>query len=109
MPHTATADPGAVRDPDQVVLSEGAETFDSGNMFTGDEFRHTFTVPGVAACGSDDSPTDVQSGIVEIEMFETSFSPSNVTIERPWRVTSEENEFLRTRLGGSSLCRHSRS
>lgn len=33
------------------------------------------------ACGSDDSPTDVQSGIVEIEMFETSFSPANVTIE----------------------------
>jgi plastocyanin len=35
----------------------------------------------ITACGSDDSPTDVQSGVVEIEMFETSFSPANVTIE----------------------------
>jgi plastocyanin len=46
VPHTVTADPDAVRDPDQVLLPQGAETFDSGNMFTGDEFRHTFTVPG---------------------------------------------------------------
>lgn len=46
LPHTVTADPDAVRDPSQVILPEGAETFDSGNMFTGDEFRHTFTVPG---------------------------------------------------------------
>ncbi|MEX2532036.1 MAG: plastocyanin/azurin family copper-binding protein [Gemmatimonadota bacterium] len=46
LPHTVTADPNAVGDPAQVILPEGAETFDSGNMFTGDEFRYTFTVPG---------------------------------------------------------------
>ena len=44
--HTVTADPDAVRDPEQVELPDGAEPFDSGIMFPDDVFRHTFTVPG---------------------------------------------------------------
>jgi plastocyanin len=44
--HTVTADPDQVRDPEQVSLPEGAEPFDSGFMFEGDVFRHTFTEPG---------------------------------------------------------------
>ncbi len=47
--HTVTAHPERVRDPDQVTLPEGAEPFDSGNMFEGDVFRHVFTVPGTYA------------------------------------------------------------
>jgi plastocyanin len=46
LPHTVTAHPDRVRDPAQVLLPEGAEPFDSGFMFEGDVFRHTFTVPG---------------------------------------------------------------
>lgn len=44
--HTVTAHPERVRDPDQVRLPAGADPFDSGNMFEGDEFRHVFTEAG---------------------------------------------------------------
>lgn len=44
--HTVTADPDRVPDPEQVRLPEGAEPFDSGDMFEGAEFRHVFTEPG---------------------------------------------------------------
>jgi plastocyanin len=44
--HTVTAHPERVRDPQQISLPEGAEPFDSGNMFPGDVFQHTFTVVG---------------------------------------------------------------
>ncbi len=46
IPHTVTAHPDRVRNPELVVLPEGAEPFDSGIMLAGDVFRHTFTVPG---------------------------------------------------------------
>jgi plastocyanin len=45
--HTVTAHPERVRDPEQIRLPEGAEPFDSGNMFEEAVFRHVFTVPGV--------------------------------------------------------------
>jgi plastocyanin len=44
--HTVTADPETAPDPDRISLPDGAEPFDSGDMLQGDEFRHTFTVPG---------------------------------------------------------------
>lgn len=44
--HTVSADPEAVREPEQVRLPEGAEPFDSGFLFPDDTFRRTFTVPG---------------------------------------------------------------
>ncbi len=44
--HTVTADPEVAPDPEQVVLPDGAEPFDSGDMEEGDEFRQVFTVPG---------------------------------------------------------------
>lgn len=47
LPHTVTAHPERVRDPAQVELPDGAAPFDSGFMFTGDTFRHTFETPGV--------------------------------------------------------------
>ncbi len=44
--HTVTAHPDRVRDPSEVSLPEGAEPFDSGNLFTGNRFRWRFEVPG---------------------------------------------------------------
>jgi plastocyanin len=46
VPHTVTAHPDRVRDPEQIELPADAEPFDSGNMMEGDVFRHVFTVPG---------------------------------------------------------------
>ncbi len=44
--HTVTAHPGRVRDPAQVRLPEGAEPFDSGNLFPGQNFQWRAEVPG---------------------------------------------------------------
>lgn len=44
--HTVTADPDAVPEPGMVSLPEGAEPFDSGEMWEDDVFEHTFTEPG---------------------------------------------------------------
>lgn len=45
-PHTSTADPEQAVDPEFVALPEGAETWDSGMVATGESFSHTFEVPG---------------------------------------------------------------
>ncbi|HEV2109315.1 MAG TPA: plastocyanin/azurin family copper-binding protein, partial [Thermomicrobiales bacterium] len=45
-PHTSTADPEQALDPEFVKLPEGAETWDSGLVPTGESFSHTFEVPG---------------------------------------------------------------
>ena len=44
--HTVTADPAKARNTDNVSLPEGAETFDSGNLASGESFSHTFAEPG---------------------------------------------------------------
>jgi plastocyanin len=44
--HTASLDPEIVRDPDNAVLPDGAEPWDSGDLEPGDEFSVTLTVPG---------------------------------------------------------------
>ncbi len=44
--HTATLDPEIVRNPDNAVLPEGAEPWDSGDLDPGDEFSITLEVPG---------------------------------------------------------------
>jgi plastocyanin len=44
--HTVTAHPDHVRDQDQIGLPAGAEPFDSGNLFPGDDFAWRFEVPG---------------------------------------------------------------
>jgi plastocyanin len=44
--HTVTADPQKAADPDNVVLPEGAEPFDSGMIGPDGTFTYTFTVPG---------------------------------------------------------------
>ncbi len=44
--HTVTAHPDRVPDPDAIRLPEGAEPFDSGNLFEDQVFGHVFTVPG---------------------------------------------------------------
>ncbi len=46
IPHTATLDPDEARDPDNVALPDGAETWDSGSLDPGDEFSITLDVPG---------------------------------------------------------------
>jgi plastocyanin len=45
--HTVTAHPDRVRDQAQVALPEGAEPFDSGDLFPGDDFVWSFQVPGI--------------------------------------------------------------
>lgn len=44
--HTSTLDPEIARDPENAVLPDGAETWDSGDMEPGDEFSITLDVPG---------------------------------------------------------------
>jgi plastocyanin len=45
--HTVTADPKLAQDRKSVALPSGAEPFNSGDLKTGNVFRHTFTVPGL--------------------------------------------------------------
>lgn len=44
--HTVTADPALAIEPDHVRLPEGAKTFNSGPVGTGESWSHAFTVPG---------------------------------------------------------------
>jgi plastocyanin len=45
--HTSTCDPEKATNPEEhVQLPEGAETWDSGLLGRGEEFQHTFEVPG---------------------------------------------------------------
>lgn len=44
--HTVTADESKANDPSHVVLPEGAEPFDSGNIEPGGAWDHTFRVAG---------------------------------------------------------------
>lgn len=47
IPHSATADPSKALNPEEhVVLPQGAEPWDSGLLNEGQEFSHTFEVPG---------------------------------------------------------------
>lgn len=46
MAHTVTADASLAKRPGNVELPAGAEPFNSGNIGSGKEFSHTFTVPG---------------------------------------------------------------
>lgn len=50
--HTTTTDASLVTDPDEIVLPEGAEPWNSDEILTGQVWDHTFTVPGtyVYAC-----------------------------------------------------------
>lgn len=44
--HTSTLDPEIAREPENAVLPDGAETWDSGDLEPGDEFSVTLEVPG---------------------------------------------------------------
>ena len=44
--HTVTADPAKAQMPEQVMLASGAEPFDSGNIYPGERWVHTFDVAG---------------------------------------------------------------
>jgi plastocyanin len=47
IPHTSTCDPSLAANPEQsVALPEGAEPWNSGDVGDGEEFSHTFEVPG---------------------------------------------------------------
>ena len=47
MPHTSTCDPEKATNPEEHVrLPEGADPWDSGIVPQGEEFSHTFEVPG---------------------------------------------------------------
>lgn len=45
-PHTSTCDPAKAAKPEDAVLPEGAETWDSGTLNAGQEFSHTFDTAG---------------------------------------------------------------
>ena len=44
--HTVTADKSLAKSPEHVVLPAGVEPFDSGDIPSGEVFRHTFAVSG---------------------------------------------------------------
>jgi plastocyanin len=44
--HTITADPAKAQMPERVLLPEGAQPFDSGDLFSGQRWVHTFDVAG---------------------------------------------------------------
>lgn len=44
--HTATADPSRVKDSANVALPEGAESWDSGDLTSGQSWSYAFDVPG---------------------------------------------------------------
>lgn len=45
--HTVTGDPTRAKNPANVILPAGAQTFHSGKIADGESFRLTLTVPGV--------------------------------------------------------------
>ncbi len=47
IPHTVTADPKRAPSSRNIELPDGAESFDSGWVTTGQSFRYTFSEPGV--------------------------------------------------------------
>ena len=46
-PHTVTADPSQAANPAHVVLPQGAQPINSGEIPPGQRFTHTFQVPGI--------------------------------------------------------------
>lgn len=44
--HTITADPQKAQLPARVILPDGAQPFDSGDLFSGEQWVYTFEVPG---------------------------------------------------------------
>lgn len=45
--HTVTADPAKAQMPERMVIPEGAEPFDSGDLYSGQRWVHLFDQPGV--------------------------------------------------------------
>jgi plastocyanin len=44
--HTITADPAKAQIPERITLPEGAPPFDSGDLFSGQRWIHTFDIAG---------------------------------------------------------------
>jgi plastocyanin len=44
--HTITADPAKAQMPERITLPEGAAPFDSGDLFSGQRWVHTFDMAG---------------------------------------------------------------
>lgn len=72
--HTSTLDPEIARDPDNAVLPDGAEPWDSDDLEPGDEFSITLEVPGdyVYFC----RPHEVLGQIGAITVLEEGESPT---------------------------------
>lgn len=45
-PHTVTTRVDLLDDPSRVTVPEGAQTWHSGDVMTGEQWTHTFTLPG---------------------------------------------------------------
>lgn len=70
VPHTVTADPEKLPDPTRVSLPDGAETWDSGDLATGDQWSYTFEVPGDYLYGCQYHQNEGMVGTITVEAEE---------------------------------------
>lgn len=66
-PHTATADADVLPDSDRVSLPEGADSWHSGDVLTGEQWTYTFTVPGTYVYACQHHQADGMIGTVTVE------------------------------------------
>jgi plastocyanin len=83
--HSVTADPDKAANPAHVVLPEGAEKFDSGEIAPDQEFSQTFSKPGIYhyICGPHEHMGMVGTIIVMDPNAEESSSHEHSTSEPP--------------------------
>lgn len=66
-PHTATADPDLLDDQSRVQIPDGASTWDSGEILTGDQWAYTFTHPGTYVYGCQYHQAEGMIGTITVE------------------------------------------
>ncbi|MBK8020796.1 MAG: hypothetical protein IPK19_05035 [Chloroflexi bacterium] len=64
--HTVTGDPVLARSQASARLPEGAEPWDSGDLYTGEIWRYTFAVPGSYVYFSRPYELDGMIGAIEV-------------------------------------------
>lgn len=83
--HTVTADPEKATRSGSVRLPSGASSFDSGNLPPGEEFRHTFTVPGTYEYFCVPHEAAGMTGVVIVSQVTSSSVPSPGRRGAPFR------------------------
>lgn len=69
--HTVTTDGSVLDDPSRVSIPDGAETFDSGDLSAGQQWSHTFTVPGTYVYACSHHQAEGMIGTVTVEADES--------------------------------------